>query len=112
VVSATVDAMADLGARVERMHAVVGPGICAEHYEVPAEMRDEVDAAAPGSAATTSTGAPALDIHAGIAAELDRLGVRSRSVHDECTFESPGLYSFRRESHTGRFAGLVWQASR
>jgi YfiH family protein len=112
VVSATVDAMADLGARVERMHAVVGPGICAEHYEVPVQMREAVEAAAPGSAATTSAGAPALDIRAGIVAELDRLGVTSRSVHDGCTFESPALFSFRREARTGRFAGLVWRASR
>ena len=62
--------------RPERIYAVVGPSICPEHYEVPDAMRVEVAALAPGSAATTTSGTPALDIRAGLLAQLHDGGVR------------------------------------
>ena len=101
--------MTRLGARPERIYAAVGPSICPEHYEVPAAMRAEVDAAAPGSAATTSAGAPALDIRAGLLAQLHGAGVRQGMVMPHCTAESSDYYSYRRDGTTGRFAGLVWR---
>ena len=44
-------------------------------YEVPAAMRDEVEAALPGSASTTDRGTPGLDLRAGLAAQLRAAGV-------------------------------------
>lgn len=108
VLPATLAAMAELSARIDRTYAVIGPRICAEHYEVPAQMRDEVAAAAPGSAAATSAGRPALDIRAGILAQLHAAGVPQWMVMPQCTAETPHLYSYRRDGVTGRFAGVVW----
>jgi copper oxidase (laccase) domain-containing protein len=90
------------------MRAYVGPCICAEHYEVPAEMRAEVEAAAPGSAATTAAGRPAVDLRAGVARQLAAAGVTGCEVAGGCPYEDADLYSYRRDGVTGRFAGLVW----
>lgn len=109
VVPAAVEAMVGLGARQDRTSAVVGPGICAEHYEVPADLCDEVEALAPGSSAATRDGRPALDIRLGIVRQLEQLRLRSWVVWTECTAESPRFYSYRRDRTTGRFAGLVWR---
>ncbi|MBO2452323.1 peptidoglycan editing factor PgeF [Actinomadura barringtoniae] len=108
VVPALVTEMTEHGADPERMRAAVGPAACGGCYEVPAEMRDEVEAAAPGSYATTSKGTPGVDIRAGIAAQLAAHGVASVAIDPRCTIESPGLFSYRREGRTGRFAGFVW----
>jgi YfiH family protein len=105
VVPATVARMRKLGA--EHITAWVGPHICGRCYEVPAEMRDEVAAVEPATRATTSWGTPAVDLGAGIRAQLERDGV---TVIDaaRCTLESPDLYSFRRDrDEAGRQAGVV-----
>jgi YfiH family protein len=105
VAPACVEEMRRLGARA--VTAWVGPHICGRCYEVPADLRDEVAAVEPSTAATTSWGTPALDIGAGVVAQLERLGVR---VHDvsRCTRESEDLYSYRRDgARSGRLAGLV-----
>ena len=109
VLPAALTTMIGLGARPDRIYAAVGPSICPEHYEVPEQMRAEVQAAAPGSAATTSTGAPALDIRAGLLAQLHEAGVRQGMVMPQCTAEDRDYYSYRRDGTTGRFAGVVWR---
>jgi YfiH family protein len=108
VVDAVVATMREQGADPGRIEALVGPAICADHYEVPAELRDEVEAAAPGSAAATRDGRPALDLRAGVVARLRAAGVRRCAVFAECTYEDPLLYSYRRSGATGRFAALAW----
>lgn len=105
VVPAAVDRMHRLGAT--RIGGWVGPHVCGRCYEVPAEMRDAVAAVVPEARATTSWGTPAVDLGAGVRAQLERAGV---AVHDEarCTRESPDLYSHRRDgAGAGRHAGLV-----
>ncbi len=87
--------------------AWIGPHVCGACYEVPVELQADVVAVEPASAATTSWGTPALDIGAGVRAQLDRDGVRVVDV-SRCTRESPDLYSFRRDGRqAGRLAGLV-----
>ncbi|MFJ1752572.1 peptidoglycan editing factor PgeF [Kitasatospora sp. NPDC088134] len=108
VVPAAVEAMRALGARPERMIAVTGPAICGRCYEVPAELRAEVAAAVPAAHAETSWGTPALDLPAGVAAQLAEAGVRRVELSSVCTLESPDHYSYRREQRTGRLAGYVW----
>lgn len=107
VVTATVEAMAALGARPDRMVAVVGPAVCGPCYEVPAGLADEVAAAVPATRATSRAGTPALDLRAGVGAQLVAAGVRTVEVDPWCTVESPDLYSHRRDGVTGRFAGVV-----
>jgi len=109
VLPAALKAMTALGARADSTSAVIGPNICPEHYEVPAAMQADVEAAAPGSAAATSAGAPALDIRAGLLTQLQAVGVRQVTAMPQCTAESPDYYSYRRDGTTGRFAGLVWR---
>jgi polyphenol oxidase len=110
VVAALVGAMTEAGADPAHMCAAVGPAICGRCYEVPAAMRDEVEAMVPGSACLTRTGTPGLDLHAGISGQLAGLGVRQVRRDGRCTAEDPGLYSYRRDGVTGRCAGLIWLA--
>jgi YfiH family protein len=105
VVPACVEQMQVLGAR--DITAWVGPSICGRCYEVPPAMQQEVVAAVPSAASTTSWGTPALDIGAGVAAQLDAVGV-ARSDVGRCTMESPDLYSYRRDgARAGRLAGVI-----
>ncbi|MBL7490319.1 peptidoglycan editing factor PgeF [Frankia sp. AgB1.9] len=109
VVPATVAALADLGAAPEHLHVEVGPSVCGRCYEVPAAMRDEVEALVPGTATATRAGTPALDLRAGVAGQLRDLGVTDITVSDRCTMEDPALFSHRRDAgRTGRFAGVAW----
>ncbi|WP_370020218.1 peptidoglycan editing factor PgeF [Planotetraspora sp. GP83] len=111
VVPALVEAMASRGAEPARMVAVIGPAACGLCYEVPGDLRERVAARVPESRSTTRQGTPALDIRAGIAAQLRRAGVTDIRHDGRCTIESPDLYSYRREQRTGRFAGYVWLQS-
>jgi YfiH family protein len=111
VVPALVTAMCQAGADPVRMHAAIGPAICGQCYEVPAELRDQVAAAVPEAACHTRKGTPGIDIRAGVQAQLARLGVGAVGGDDRCTAQSAELFSYRRDGRTGRFAGLIWLAS-
>lgn len=107
VVPAVVAAMRERGAR--RLRAWVGPHVCGSCYEVPEQMRDEVAAVAPESRAETSWGTPALDIGAGVLAQLRRDDVEVVDA-SRCTIEHDDLYSYRRQgTASGRLAGLIWR---
>ncbi|WP_285694289.1 peptidoglycan editing factor PgeF [Actinomadura sp. NBRC 104412] len=110
VVPALVRRMVERGADPSRIRAAIGPAVCGECYEVPEAMRDEVAAVVPAARATTRGGTPALDIRAGIAAQLAGEGVTDVRTDPRCTLETPGLFSYRRDGRTGRFAGYVWLA--
>lgn len=108
VVPAAVRAMTELGAVPDRIVARTGPAVCGRCYEVPEAMRAEVAAVEPAAHAETSWGTPALDVSAGVHAQLDRLGVCDRAQSPVCTRESKDHYSYRRDRATGRLAGYVW----
>jgi YfiH family protein len=108
VAPAAVEAMAALGADPGRIIAITGPSVCGRCYEVPAAMRDEVAAAVPEAYAETGWGTPAVDVAAGVRAQLLRAGVREVSAFAVCTLESTDHFSYRRERSTGRLAGYVW----
>ncbi|MEU8352119.1 peptidoglycan editing factor PgeF [Streptomyces sp. NPDC048845] len=108
VVPAVVEAMAGLGAVPSRITARTGPAVCGRCYEVPEAMRDDVAAAVPEAAAVTGWGTPAVDVAAGVRAQLERLGVRDIGLSAVCTRESPDHFSYRRDRTTGRLAGYVW----
>ena len=101
--------MVDLGAHPEDMEVLVGPAICGRCYEVPAAMRDDVEAHLPGSACVTVDGTPGLDLRAGLVRQLRELGVRTVEVDPRCTREDPDLFSHRRSAPTGRFAAVIRQ---
>jgi len=102
VVGATVEALAPVGP----VHAWVGPAICPGCYEVSDEVRAEVADVVPEAFATTSRGTPAIDLRRAVRAQLSAHGIDAVLV-GSCTFESPDLFSFRRDAVTGRQAGLI-----
>lgn len=106
VATRAVEAMREQGAR--DLVGWIGPHVCGACYEVPETMQSEVCAVVPEARSTTSWGTPALDIGAGVRAQLERAGVE---VHDVggCTREDERLHSYRRDgAAAGRMAGLVW----
>jgi YfiH family protein len=106
VVGRTVARMRSLGA--EEISAWVGPHVCGRCYEVPATMREEVAAVVPATRSETSWGTPALDLGAGVAAQLAAAGVAITNV-GRCTLEDEQLHSYRRDGvDSGRLAALVW----
>ncbi len=107
VVPRAVDAMRALGAK--EIEAWVGPHVCGSCYEVPDELRRQVGAMVPESVAETSWGTPALDLGAGVRAQLAAVGVGSVHEVPRCTLEDENLFSYRRQGRrSGRLAGLVW----
>lgn len=108
VVPAAVEAMVKLGADPARVIARTGPAVCGRCYEVPEAMRADAAAIEPAAYAETSWGTPAVDVTAGVHAQLERLGVRDREQSPVCTLESGDHFSYRRDRTTGRLAGYVW----
>lgn len=102
VVGAALDAMAPSGP----VSAWIGPAICPGCYEVSEEVRAEVTSAAPEAYAHTRVGTPAVDVRAGVLAQLARRGISAELVGG-CTYEDERLYSFRRDPVTGRQAGVI-----
>lgn len=105
VVPAAVATMRELGA--DQIHAWVGPHVCGSCYEVPDAMRDEVSSVVPEAYAETSWGTPAVDIGAGVRAQLHAAGVTVDDL-DLCTLERDDLWSHRREgAAAGRLGALI-----
>jgi len=111
VVEAAVDALVAAGARASRIRAVIGPAIGGDQYEVPGRMRADVAGEVPEAWSTTRWGTPALDLPAGVAAVLRRVGVGRVEQVPTCTSRDPRFYSHRRSqaagTTTGRCAGVV-----
>jgi YfiH family protein len=105
VVPEAVARMRRLGAR--DITAWVGPHVCGACYEVPPKMQAEVASRVPETQATTAWGTPALDLGAGVRAQLAAVGAQVVDAA-RCTRESVDLYSHRRDgAGAGRHAGLV-----
>lgn len=104
VVRATLARLRELGG--QSFEAVVGPSVCPRCYEVPAPLHEAATAVEPVSAAVSWTGTPAIDVAAGVVAQLRREGVTVQWLPG-CTRERDDLYSYRRDGQTGRFAGVV-----
>jgi polyphenol oxidase len=107
VIPAVLAALRAQGAR--RLVARVGPSVCGRCYEVPAALRDEVAAVVPEARTRSWTGTPALDVAAGVVAQLAD-EVADLQWLPGCTREDDRWFSYRRAHTTGRFAGLAWLA--
>lgn len=105
VVARAVEVMTRLGAR--EIEAVIGPAICGSCYEVGPEVLEAVLPVLPSATARTRTGTSGLDLRRGLHDRLAGLGIAA-DVVGPCTFESPDLYSYRRDGRTGRQAGAIW----
>ena len=90
------------------VRAVVGPCISPEHYEFGADELEQVTRRlGPAVAGRTETGAPALDLRAGVGVALASAGVDDRTDVDVCTYASADHFSHRRDGVTGRQALIV-----
>lgn len=96
------------------LRAWIGPAICADCYEVGAEVRSALLAHAPALAsvfAATRPGHFRLDLSAATRLLLARAGVSGIYGGDHCTrHEAARWYSHRRDGTTGRMATLAWLA--
>lgn len=107
-VDAAVTAMADVGADPAHTVAILGSAICPGCYEVADDVYDEVTSVEPAAGGRTRLGAPALDVQAGVMAQLRHAGVGEARRDSRCTYENPaGLFSYRRDGSTGRQAVVV-----
>jgi YfiH family protein len=108
VLPAALETMRRLGARIERVEALLGPSACGQCYEVPEQMQADVEARLPGSACRTRHGTAGLDLRAGLWRQLAAAEVAKVGVDPRCTIEDPALYSYRRDGVTGRLAAVTW----
>ena len=108
VVPAALEAMRQAGAATDRIEVLLGPSVCGECYEVPADMRADVERHLPGSACTTRNGTAGLDLRAGLWRQLADAGVAKIGIDPRCTVEDNSLFSHRRNGTTGRLAALTW----
>lgn len=107
VVPATIAAVRDAGGHPKV--AWIGPHVCGACYEVPVQLQEQVGAIVPASRSTTSWGTPALDLGAGVRAQLAAAGITDVRVVDVCTREDPSWPSYRRDGAAAtRFAGAIW----
>lgn len=103
VLESTIAAMERLGARRERIVAVLGPTISQANYEVGPEFRDRFVAAEPDTdtyfVASRKGGKHMFDLQSYIIARLGRAGVASSAI-GRCTYaEEEQFYSYRRSVH-------------
>lgn len=105
VLAATVDAMEQLGARRNRIVAVIGPCISQKSYEVGAEFRDVFLSSdrrfskyfAPGVTEKYQFDLPGFGVD-----RLLETGVCQASWTGHCTYEDPGrFFSYRYGQHHG-----------
>ncbi len=84
--------------------AAIGPGVCAEDYEVGEEVIESL-----GSAGRSAYEDGHLNLRAVARAQLQAAGVETIECVDVCTFgERDLLFSYRRDGETGRQAGVAW----
>jgi len=108
VLERCVEEMRAMGATDVR--AALGPCIRSECYEFGPDDLDRV-AHRLGDAvrSTTSSGAPSLDLAAGVRVALDRAGVHHLHDLGVCTACSPDHFSWRSRAEQQRQATVVWR---
>ena len=105
IVGRTVQAMVKLGARPQWIRAAVGPGICAERYEVGPEVVAAVQQAGLGQFLNGRQ----LDLCAANLYLLERAGLLNEHLwaSGRCSTE-PEFYSYRRDAGvTGRMWAVI-----
>lgn len=113
IAARTLDAMAELGARPERVVAAIGPGICGERYAVGPEVARAFEAEGLGEALLDGGGETRLDLLVANRRVLADAGVAPERVWaaGRCSTE-PDFFSFRRDAgRTGRMWAVVARGS-
>lgn len=105
IAQSAIAAMETLGARRERIVAVLGPTISQEKYEVGAEVRGAFLGQDSDNARfflpSATTGRFMFDLPRYIVAQLSEEGVAASALH-LCTYADAGrFFSYRRTTHRG-----------
>lgn len=106
ILESTIAAMEKLGARRQKITAVLGPTISANAYEVGPEFLARFEAADPDNGRffrpSTRAGHFMFDLPAYIVARLEAAGLGSASALGLCTYaDESRFYSYRRATHRG-----------
>jgi polyphenol oxidase len=95
--------------------AWLGPAIGPDHFEVGDEVReafmarDKLSARAFHRHSGFQTAKWLADLFLLARLALNRAGISEIYGEEECTFSNPErFFSYRRDGHTGRMAGLIW----
>lgn len=109
VVQAALDGMAALGAPASSVRGAIGPSIGGCCYEVPQQLRDRFAGEHPAAAATTTWGAPSLDLPAAVASVLEGAGATVVTGPPGCTRcdHDRRWFSHRADPSAGRQVGIV-----
>ncbi|MEO3385170.1 peptidoglycan editing factor PgeF [Mesorhizobium sp. CAU 1741] len=105
VLEATIEAMEGLGARRDRIVAVLGPSISVRNYEVGPEFVERFIATDATNDIyfhpSQNAGHAMFDLNRYTVARLNRAGVTAEMV-DRCTYaDEDDFYSYRRATHRG-----------
>jgi len=105
VLESTIEAMERLGARRERIIAVLGPSIGPDNYEVGPEFVDRFAAASAANGdyfrPSPKPGHALFDLNRYTLDRLARAGVTVHGI-DRCTYaEEESFFSYRRATHRG-----------
>ncbi len=105
VLENTIIKMETLGAKRAQIHAVLGPSISQENYEVGPEFVETFAASEPGASRffrqSDRSGHAMFDLWAFIVQRLERAGV-TVSMTGNCTYaEEESFFSYRRTTHRG-----------
>lgn len=105
IVPSVISEMNRLGAGNSTITALIGPSICGSCYDVGPECAELVAACVPESV-RTNAGRITVDLAGAVARQLADQGIQSHVIGG-CTYTSPNLYSYRRDTTTGRHAMAV-----
>jgi len=109
IVAAAVRGIAESGTPPGQLRAALGPAVCGRHYQVGPEVIEAL--AQTGVARSSWLDGDRVDLRGFLAAQLAELGVPSVARVGPCTYDTPGLASYRRDgAAAGRQWSLVWRA--
>ena len=105
VTTRTVEAMEALGATRNNIHAVLGPCISQDNYEVGHDFRDSIVAERDSFDAffrAGDSGKPQFDLKGFILEKLKRAGLTHIAALPDCTYaQKDSYFSYRRNTHDG-----------
>jgi YfiH family protein len=104
VLEATLEKFESYGIAFTQLSALLGASICGDCYQVSLEIYRQVVGQIAQCA--TDESKRCLDLEAGVISILRERGITVSSI-GECSKHSPGYFSFRRDSRTGRQAGVI-----
>ena len=114
VIERTVASMTPMNGKQTSLMAWLGPAIGPTYFEVGDEVRQafiERDKNAALAFAPRANGKWLADLYLLARQRLTAVGVTEVYGGSECTVSDPArFFSYRRDSNTGRMAGLIWLA--